>query len=994
MDDPARPSSSDPNGTSPIPEGGLSFGDFRFDWHTEILTGPEGEVRLRRQTLLLLKALLRAHPRILSRDELLDQVWGVDHVSTSSVKQTISELRSALSDSATDPRYIQTLHRQGYRFIAKVEQISTEEIQDSPVQPIPETLRPASKGPYLLLAALLTLGIGLAAFWGDRPDAPSTLSDGPAFSEDVGAITQRLAILKFRSMAPDREHWIGPALREMTSVELLTFDRLSVIPVSQSERIEGYSGTGRLTLAQTQEVSSALAADLIASGSYLIDANDQLMVQMVVQQPDAEVVLAISESTEVNALGRLVEHIAERLAKELPQDGSLAAPSHDATQFFSQNPEVIRLYSEGMERLRRRELSAARQSLSRALELDPKNPWPRAALSDAWLQLGFREQAIQEAAQAVELSRHLSPVVQLTFEAQLQQARQDWQQAVPLLRRLWKLKTGDLEIGLQLAACERQVPNPGAANEVLLLLEALNPHAAGDARLSQERAAIAKFQGDYEGALVSLVKAETLALARGDRAVFAAIKTHQSHLYKRMGDLQSALDAAVESERIHRELGDAFAVAQALRMRGASHQALGKLDAAENDYLEAQTTFERLETRREQARVLNDLAALAAVRGELGATIPLLQQSLELKKEVKDWNGVVLALSNTALIKLNLGRLEAARRDLNEMQELNRPLGNVGIAARGHWYLGQVELREGKWAEAEASFVEASKLLEQNGESVAAFTAGCELLEILIGSGNLERADQHFESLSSQIETTAYQLAQDICLNQGGWLALYLGDLDTAESRFQKIIDSNGGYNTSAGLSALEGLIQAALMAGDIDSAQTRLDTFLREAEDLGSEPLEAMGRTAQIELLLARGAGNEAVTLNPLSETGAPKPSNAYLGILLARARLLTGDCRQARAALQAVAAPLDRVSYGTRLEWRRVEALQMMSCGRPREARELLTGAILDAQQHGFRFLELRLRGMGLELLDDQNRSEARSQWLQELETTGLFGAQIPPR
>ena len=65
----------------------------------------------------MLCALSRRPGQLLTKNALLDEVWGHQHVSESVLKTTISQLRAALADDAASPRYIETASRLGYRFI-------------------------------------------------------------------------------------------------------------------------------------------------------------------------------------------------------------------------------------------------------------------------------------------------------------------------------------------------------------------------------------------------------------------------------------------------------------------------------------------------------------------------------------------------------------------------------------------------------------------------------------------------------------------------------------------------------------------------------------------------------------------------------------------------------------------------------------------------------------------------------------------------------------
>ncbi len=145
------------------------FGDFTLDTCSGSLAGPEGEVSLRRQTFKLLEVLLSKAPELIDRDTLLDLAWGRTALSANVLPQAISELRQALGDSAQAPRYIETLHRRGYRIICPVETIeaasdSLESPEPAPVA-VPSTgnsQRLASAG---LIACLVGMAVVLALWW-------------------------------------------------------------------------------------------------------------------------------------------------------------------------------------------------------------------------------------------------------------------------------------------------------------------------------------------------------------------------------------------------------------------------------------------------------------------------------------------------------------------------------------------------------------------------------------------------------------------------------------------------------------------------------------------------------------------------------------------------------------------------------------------------------------------------------------------------------------
>jgi DNA-binding winged helix-turn-helix (wHTH) protein len=151
---------------------GYFFGDFHLDPKTGTLTGPDGVVPLRRQAFRLCEVLLEHAPDLMDRDQLLDAVWGRTALSPNVLPQTISELRHALGDSAQEPRYIETLHRRGYRVICPVtraeavrspaEAGSAESAVVGATSLVPAT---PSRRSWLYAGALLTTAVVLLALW-------------------------------------------------------------------------------------------------------------------------------------------------------------------------------------------------------------------------------------------------------------------------------------------------------------------------------------------------------------------------------------------------------------------------------------------------------------------------------------------------------------------------------------------------------------------------------------------------------------------------------------------------------------------------------------------------------------------------------------------------------------------------------------------------------------------------------------------------------------
>lgn len=103
----------------------LSSGDLLLDRSARRAWLYNRELILTPKAAALLDYLLTHPDELLSRERLLDAVWGWDYpAGTRTVDTRIAELRRALGDDPTQPRYIETVPGQGYRFVAPVEVVS------------------------------------------------------------------------------------------------------------------------------------------------------------------------------------------------------------------------------------------------------------------------------------------------------------------------------------------------------------------------------------------------------------------------------------------------------------------------------------------------------------------------------------------------------------------------------------------------------------------------------------------------------------------------------------------------------------------------------------------------------------------------------------------------------------------------------------------------------------------------------------------------------
>jgi DNA-binding winged helix-turn-helix (wHTH) protein/tetratricopeptide (TPR) repeat protein len=109
----------------------ITFGPFRFDLADECLWRGTHAISLRPKAFGVLKLLVEHPGRLVTKQQVFDAVWPDTFIGDAVLKDNIRQLREALEDDARSPRYIETAHRRGYRFIGKLSELSQDNSQNA-----------------------------------------------------------------------------------------------------------------------------------------------------------------------------------------------------------------------------------------------------------------------------------------------------------------------------------------------------------------------------------------------------------------------------------------------------------------------------------------------------------------------------------------------------------------------------------------------------------------------------------------------------------------------------------------------------------------------------------------------------------------------------------------------------------------------------------------------------------------------------------------------
>jgi DNA-binding winged helix-turn-helix (wHTH) protein/tetratricopeptide (TPR) repeat protein/TolB-like protein len=228
------------------------LGPMRLSPREPRLYGADGDpVALERKAIDLLVYLVARRDRVVSKDELLQAVWGRSIASDSVIAQAVSKARKALANGNGDAAWIDVIRGVGYRYVGPAEAPSPPadlaEVGEMPVR----IVRPM-RFRWVAAALLLVVGAGLGVWWQQRAAQHDPL---------------RIAVLPWRNETGDRGlDWTQLGLQGLI-IDALASDR-RVIPIAQSDVRSLLAARPDLVAAEAQSeyLSAATGAEHVLAG--------------------------------------------------------------------------------------------------------------------------------------------------------------------------------------------------------------------------------------------------------------------------------------------------------------------------------------------------------------------------------------------------------------------------------------------------------------------------------------------------------------------------------------------------------------------------------------------------------------------------------------------------------------------------------------------------------------------------------------------------------
>jgi eukaryotic-like serine/threonine-protein kinase len=812
------------------------FGLFEADPVSGELLRQGERVHLQDQPFRMLVLLLERSGGVITRDELREKLW-VDNTFVefnNGLNVAVKKIRDALGDDADNPRFIETLPRRGYRFIAPVSVTKPDEassIDHSALIPEllpsePDVVFPRRRWQYYLVGAVLAVVAVAALVAVRRISLSKPSSQGTTASPRVEASPRRsVAVMEFQNVSGRPEtRWLSTAIPEMLSTELAAGDKLRLISgedVARVKRELHLQDAGSLARDAAVGVGRDLRVDVLVVGSYTAmgsAAHRRLRLDVRLQDAsNGEIVAELAETGTEQHLFELVSQEGKSVREHLGVTGISISEEAEVRATLPTNREAARLYAEGLARLRVLDAVSARDLLEQAVAAESGFPLSHMALASSWKLLGYDQKARAEAKMAFDLSSTLPRTARLLIEGRYHEMSGEVDKAVAAYRALFALSPDSLEAGLLLAGMSK----PSEARATLDSLRRLPEPLSSDPRIDMQEA---RLHGDFHEYLALVRQAAEKAKQQGAPVLQARARALECNGLHSLGQPEEAMQVCQAALRVFSENGNPSEIAQTLRFLGDIRQHQGRLAEAVDLHTQALKINQDSGDDKGRAVSFNELAIDYEAQGDWHQTERLYRQSYALFVQVGNLTNAAVLASNLGGTLLSEGKLAVADTWFQKSLKLAREAGSQGAEDAAIGNLAELAFFRGHLDSARQRAEDWVQRKRQSGDSFYLVFGLNQLAEILAAQADLAGARQNAtEALTIAEKTGArFEAAQS-------HLALAVLDLEEGQAtQAEPVIRDalalfRGEKMHDDELQALLALARCLLMQGRMVDAQAAI---------------------------------------------------------------------------------------------------------------------------------------------------------------------------
>ena len=864
------------------------FGVFELDVRAAELRKRGVRIKLQEQPFQILCLLLDHSGQLVTRDELRQKLWPA-HTFVDfdrSLNKAMTKLRSALGDSAESPRYVETIPRHGYRFLAPVHDhyegaeaatlsdgssgvghpriVSGEEENGGRFQRFLTSLdlhTRSGRWRTALLAAALAFVI-LAAFTYTRIQA----SSGPAGLANGNNLRQSVAVLGFKNLSGEaQDGWLSTAFSDWLMTELTAGEQVRTIPAESVARMKtelSLTDVDTLSADSLMRIRKNLGTDFVVVGSYaMLGAKSDVQIRLDVRLQNTrngETTGAFSETGTETHLLDLVSRAGEHLRTKL---GVRAVTREEAAEVAIALPsksETAKFYSEGLDRLRAFDALKASELLQSAIAVEPAYALSHAALAKAWAQLGYDENARSEAKKAFDLSSNLSRAERLLVEGRYRETSRDWDKAAEIYRALFEFFPDNLDYGLALANAEYKANKWKDTLTTIAALRELPSPLRDDPRIDLAEQDAARSLGDTKRSEAALVRAAEKAQAAGASLLLAKARLDQAWLFENLGRFSEVEPAVREAKQLYVTANDRSGVAEATTLGAIALKNQGNYLGAKKGYEEVLTLYRQIGNRTGLAAENDNIGDILVYLGDLDGARRGYEAALAIYHEVGDQNGEALAKNGLGDVLLVMGKHREAMEMFEGSFEICGRIGNRGRQAGAMAGKAWVHRLQEELAQALAEETEARTIFEEIGDKTEVAHVDLHLAELFLDEGKS-------------------------------------GESALSARRAADVFASTKGTSDEAAASLL--LAKTLLLSGHVADARKIVDQVVTVATETHSRELELSATLTAARVRAASGDSSEArEALRSLDRVIADATKTNFQAITL-EARLAKGEIEMGNA-------------------------------------------------------------------------------------------------
>ncbi|MBM3814633.1 MAG: hypothetical protein FJW20_23650 [Acidimicrobiia bacterium] len=350
------------------------FSEFLVDRAEQRLSKGEQSLPITPKAFELLGVLLEQNGRLVERDELMARLWPNTVVEEANLAQTVSLLRKVLGDTASSPRFIETVPTRGYRFVGQLEE-PVVVIEDSvrtevTIQETPRRWRPVAG-----VAALLLLIAGAYGVW---RGLESKAGEPAAKSTAI----RSLAVVPFRPLAGGEDEHLGVGMASSIIVRFARAGGVTVRPLSAVRKYQQH--TDALQAGREQKVDAVLSGTMQRVGSTL------RVTAMLLRTADGASLWAEEMDVRAGDMLQIQDTVADRAASRLGlvlKNDRRDTGNAEAREYFLKGARLFDRRGDGL--AAKASLEHAILLFRKAIEIDPA--FARAhgtlAFAYAWMLL-------------------------------------------------------------------------------------------------------------------------------------------------------------------------------------------------------------------------------------------------------------------------------------------------------------------------------------------------------------------------------------------------------------------------------------------------------------------------------------------------------------------------------------------------------------------------------------------------------------------------------